>query len=47
MIPFSTRLTMDDLEKAAFHYGGRIERTSTGWRLKTTIAGTPVTLVAA
>lgn len=47
MIPFNTRQTMDDLERAAWTYGGTIERTTSGWRLKTTIAGTDVTLVAA
>jgi hypothetical protein len=45
MIPTHTRLTLDDLEAAAFRYGGTIEATATGWRLATTIGGTAVTLV--
>lgn len=47
MIPLHTRLTLDDLEAAAFRYGGTIVATAAGWSLRTTIGGKSVTLRAA
>lgn len=47
MTPTKTRLTLDDLEFAAFTYGGTITRANAGWQLKTRINGSAVTLYAA
>lgn len=39
MIPHATRLTLDDLERLAFTYGGTIEPTPTGFRLVGALIG--------